>query len=303
MKKAILFSLMACLLLFSCKKEHSAAIKPVQKTYQVNFTVSGSGQQLTGSTGKQQVNSLKTDAQISIAGYMDILYYYVLNSSGTVVHILQQDSTQTNFGTISDNLPAGSYTIIMVAGKKGLVYNNATPTGENTAFLIYYDLVNGVTPWEDTFYTKFSLTVTNSNINQSVTLSRVVGELETKILDTIPTTANSLVISVNNEDFEIIVPDWKPYNAKVFTDSIVLAPAAKGKANFTVDNIIGNTFAPFTVTIKCYDNTNKLIGNVVVNGVTCQQNTRTILSGKLFGSGTGINVGLGGWKTPININF
>ncbi|HTD98291.1 MAG TPA: hypothetical protein VK668_03360 [Mucilaginibacter sp.] len=302
MKKAILFSIMASLLLFSCKKDHKNTPDPASKTHKVNFTVSGSSE-ITSSTGKIQVNSLKTNAQTSIVGYMDLLYYYVFQADGTtLVHALKQDSTQTNFGNISDNLPAGTYTIMIVTGKKGLVLTTAQVLGFNEE-LIYYSNAPGVTPWLDTFYSKFQITVADADINQNVALNRIVGQLEVKILDTIPVAAKSLAISVKNENFELRIPSMIPYNAKLLTDSIILAASAKGLPNFTVDQIIANTVTPFTVTIKCYDATNKLLGNVTVNSVSCQQNTRTILSGKLFGVGNGYGIGVSDWKPPIYVNF
>ncbi|HZX58055.1 MAG TPA: FimB/Mfa2 family fimbrial subunit, partial [Mucilaginibacter sp.] len=191
MKRALLYMVLSVLFFYSCKKDHSAGTAPSSKTYPVNFTVSGASQ-ITGSTGKLQINGLKTDAQTSLAGYMDILYYYVLDANGNVVHALREDSTQTNFGTISDQLPAGTYTVVMVAGKKGLIYNNGNSVGAaKGSFLIYYDLTSGFQPWLDTFYTKFSLTVTNVPISQNVALSRRVGQIEVEVQDTIPATANS----------------------------------------------------------------------------------------------------------------
>jgi len=309
MKKAILFSIMASLLLFACKKEHSSGTNPPKGTYKVNFNVSGFTESIVNSTKNgPQVNGLKTYAAINITNYLDQLYYYVFDSKGNQVHYLSQDSTTTNFGSISDNLPAGTYTVVIGAGKKGFsTFTSFTTLTATNGWYFGYNSNNysvPFAPWLDTFYDKFQLTV-SGDVNQNVQLNRIVGQLEIVIQDIIPVTADNIVVNISQENYGLIFfPAEKLTMSSPMVNTITLTNAIKGTANFTTTNILGNTATPFTVQVTCYDATKKILGSVTVNNVTIQKNTRTILSGKLFGSANGFTVGLGTWNpTPITIPF
>jgi hypothetical protein len=309
MKKAILFSIMASLLLFSCKKEHSGGNgtgNPVSKTYKVNFNVSGFSQStITTGINKTGVNSLKANSTTTTAPNMDFIYYYVFDSGGKQLHFATQDSTESNFGTISDVLPAGTYTIIIGAGKKG--FSTFTyPVPVNTWFFSYNKTRNTEpnNHWQDTFYDKFQVTV-SGDINQNVTMSRLIGVLEINILDVIPPTAKNITISVNNEDyFYTIFPGETPSQPDTLMSNNILPAAVNGTANYKKDIIIGNTTTPFNVVIVCSDASNKTLGTATISGVTCQKNTKTILSGNLFGQGSSFNITLNPLNpTPITVPF
>jgi len=63
--------------------------------------------------------------------------------------------------------------------------------------------------------------------------------------------------------------------------------SAIGKPNFIVDRIQGATAFSSNVYITCFDASNHVIAHTSVTGVTFKPNTKTILSGKLFGNSTG----------------
>ena len=325
MKKAILFTLVASLLLSSCKKDHSGGnntITPVPKTYKVNFNVSGFTQTITNAaTNKLQTNSLKTAAITGIGGNLDQLFYYVFDSQGKLVHFLSQDSTTTKFGNISDSLPAGTYTVVIGAGKKGFNIFTSGPgdTPENDWYFsytpnYYYSLNKIIAPWEDTFYDKFQITVAG-DINQNVSLNRIVGQLQVVVLDAIPAAANSITVSINPEDIAFRFYPTEQLIGQTLTgppatgvttlDTSFISSAAKGTTNYTITSLVGNTINPFTVKITMYDASQNIIGSAEADNVTCQKNTRTILSGNLTGSNNGFNITVGGaWNpNPITIPF
>lgn len=71
--------------------------------------------------------------------------------------------------------------------------------------------------------------------------------------------------------------DAVPYN---------IPASAIGKSNFQASQFfVVNGTAQAAVTINCYDATNKLIAQSVVNNVPLATNTHTVLSGLLFGAG------------------
>jgi len=88
-------------------------------------------------------------------------------------------------------------------------------------------------------------------------------------------------------------------------DSVTEIPSsAIGTTNYTASVYMLNTDTPFTVTIICYDANNVNIGQAIVPGVTLQKNTQTILTGKLFGTGTGLDLNINPvWGAPINSSF
>ncbi|WP_299581625.1 hypothetical protein [Mucilaginibacter sp.] len=313
MKKAMLYTLVATLFVFSCKKDHSKdsnGTNPAGKIYKVELNVSGFTQTITNSTSKKvQGKGLKTDAVTGISGYLDQLYYYVFHSDGTfkLVHTLVQDSTSSNFGNISDSLSAGAYTIIIAAGKPGLT-SSLSVRSPGTSYLTgtNYIFYKGgpFAQWKDTFYGQINITVTG-DVNQDINLNRIVGQLEVDITDAIPATANSISITVDLDDLNFLLNSQTPTQAAKPTYTTTIPASAKGKTNYTFRNLIGNTATPFNVTIVCYDAAKKVLGTALVTNVTCQKNKRTILTGSLFGTNNNFTVSLNDtWNaTPINIPF
>ena len=304
MKKTVFFSIMASLLLFSCKKEHKNAPAPEQKTYQVNFNVSGFTQQIVGSTGnKLQTNSLQTNSVTALGASSDFLYYRVYDSTtGAIVHQTVQDSSMANFGSVVDYLPAGKYIFVFVACKPNVTLNNYGMPNAGMTF------GPGLSSWSDTFYKSDTLTVSTGNINQNITLKRVVGQLTIKLNDIFPANASKINIFVSEElnAFSFATSNWATGGHTVQLNfNSIIADSLKVKSGYKRSIFMMNDFRPFTVTVTCYDSANKVLVQSVIPNVVVQWNTQTILTGNLFGSGAGFHVGLTlPWNpTPINIPF
>lgn len=95
------------------------------KTYPVVFNTAGPSQ--TANASKQKNNSLKTNVTGPVGNSATRLYYAVLDSNNVLIHALAQDSSLSYFGKITDNLPAGNYTINICAGQSAL---------KSTAYLV-----------------------------------------------------------------------------------------------------------------------------------------------------------------------
>jgi hypothetical protein len=280
MRKTLLLSAVAALFFFSCKKEHSGTTKPSGKKYQVTFNVSNFTQGQTAFSLRHNTSNQasSSDTLTTLNGYLDLLYYIVYDQFGHGYRLpTVQDSTNAHMGMITDSLPAGSYTVVLVAGKKGLLINDYGFTA--TASFGY----GGA--WQDAFWNTFPLTVVNGSQTKTVTLNRVIGKLELQILDNIPATADSLTFSINPESFKRNnsdgFNDGEPFDSVKFT--VAIPAGAKGQPNFTVDRIIGNTATAFTVSIACKDASNHILGSAVATNVVCHSNTKTVLAGDLFG--------------------
>ena len=108
---------------------------------------------------------------VGLEPYLDVLFYYVFDSNGDWVHHAMQDSTFCDqFGIINDSLQNGTYTIIIAAGKTGLQDSNG---GAGTTIAQSYVTYGGI-DWQDTFFKRFSITITGSDVNQAVVLNRIV---------------------------------------------------------------------------------------------------------------------------------
>ncbi|MFC0517507.1 FimB/Mfa2 family fimbrial subunit [Mucilaginibacter angelicae] len=305
MKKYLSLLFLMCFFTFACKKKHDPVPDPVQKVYKANFNLTGFTQSIAGvSNGKQHVNSVGTNAApVPVTtDYFKVIKYLVYDANGNLFHSLTIDSTASNFGNISDNLPAGTYTIGIAAGQAGLTYNKDL----NNVFY-YASSMGSSLPWGDTFFNKSQLTV-SGDVTRDVTLSRIVGQLEINIEDAIPAVAKSIDITIKNEYSYYSFANELPNSGSPEAFTTIIPEASKGKTNFKINKIIANTVAPFVVTITCYDANQKNIGQgAVINNVTCQKNTRTILSGKLFNGLSNntfiINLNNNWDPTPIVIHY
>lgn len=284
MKKNLFLLLAAPAFLFSCAKQNQSKTPLISgKKYKVTFNIANFSQSQGIFTNKLKVNSTSADTLTNIRDYLNLLYYDAYNQFGRADnHVpIVQDSTMANMGTIVDSLPAGTYNLQIVAGKKGLALDN------------YYQAVistfgYGGFNWQDTFWANVSVTVGNQSLTKTVTLNRVVSKIEIQILDNIPANADSLIMTM---------PDYGNMNfyygsAQVFDPlsttrlAVKIPTAAKGHPNFIIDKIIANTVLPYQVDITCKDASNAVIAHADANNVVSKQNTKTIVSGKLFGGST-----------------
>jgi hypothetical protein len=297
MKRAILYLILPALLFYSCKKEHSTGTNPAQKTYKVSLTLSGFSASVLGSTpGKQTLSGVKTDADVPIASYIKRLSYAVYDASGNLVHTISKDSTYVDLGSVTDSLASGTYTVLVGGGQANFASNFATST------LATATVTSG---WQDTFFATATLTVSGSNVSQTISLSRIVGKLTLKVLDTIPPNANSISMALSTDYAYYSAASLGPITAmNNVAETFGVAASAKGQPNFTRSIDVLNTIQPFTVTITCYDASNNIIAQRVVQNVSVAVDTQTVLSGDLFNSGSGINPGLNlGTGTPIVAQF
>jgi len=282
MRKILLLSAVAAMLLFSCKKEHSGtSTSPMGKKYQVTFNVTNFAQKQTSFAVRYGANNL-SDTLSNLNSYFDVLYYVVYNQPYPASpKVVTQDSTMSNMGMLTDSLAPGTYDVIIIAGKKGLTIDPTLLYKSGDATFGYGG------KWQDAFFYQTNLTVSSGNMSQEVTLHRIVGKLELQITDNIPATADSISMTINpeltNKYLQTGLNDAGSTSA-IVTFSEAIPASAKGNPNFIMDRIIGNNYESFTVTITCKNASNTVLGTTTVNGVTCIANEKTILSGKLFGS-------------------
>src|SRR3569833_838500 len=315
MRKTLLLAVLPALLLFSCKKEHSASKLSSGKKYKLTYNVTNLSQQRASFSLKQKTLSITrhslADSGVVLEGSaIDVLYYYVFDPSQPgepTVHMITQDSTLCDqFGILTDSLPAGRYTIAIVAGKKGLISQNG---GDALHTLAGYGSLN----WQDTFFYTAQIDVSATSSTYDLTLHRIVGKLELQLLDSIPAAAKTIKMAVYQEFSALNL------GFQVIDDGIVdtgftfktIPMSAIGKPDFIVDRIQGATAFYLDVYISALAASNHVLANVKVSGVKCNPNAKTILSGKLFGGSGGsgqsqlftIKADTAWNSTPNQINF
>lgn len=289
MNRTLLFVAVVALLFVSCKKEHSASTSPSGKKYAValnvsNFSVYRASFSLSphALSIKHRTTTLAVGDTLGVSNYLDLLYYYVFDSGGHMVHRVMQDSTMCDrFGLITDSLQSGTYTIVIAAGKAGL---QGTPNGSGVT-IAQSNITYGGIDWQDTFFKEFTISVGGSDINQTVLLNRIVTKLELNLLDAIPSNANTIVLGVYPEfpQYQFNNPNPAGTSDTLFT-TIDIPAGAKGKTGFTYDKILGNQLALFSISVVCKDISGHVIGSAHASNVQCDANEKTILSGDLFSS-------------------
>ncbi|MFI5162001.1 MAG: hypothetical protein ACHQHN_12035 [Sphingobacteriales bacterium] len=311
MRKALLLSAVAAMFLFSCKKEHSAPVKPGPKMYKVTFNMASQFAQTINAlkTSKQQTNSLQVDsATTNIASYAPVIILGIFNSNGILVRkIVQNAGDVSNFGVIVDSLATGTYSVVAVAGQSGVTldFNNAA---EEIYSVFYTSAIRTYSPWSDTFYDEFPLTITNGPVNQSVPLTRLVGKVEVDFNDIIPANASRLDIELNKEDFLYFTATASLAQPDTITYHLTVPDSVKGTSNYKVSELVLNIATPFSVILTAYDASNNIIATHTVTNVTCAKNQRTILTGNFSSTstntGTNFNITVNpSWGTPNIIHY
>ena len=304
MKKAIPYLLVIGLFIISCKKEHSStpAPNPTDTTlYDVTFNVSGFSQTIKTASKTKQVNGQAINSNIQ--NNVTVLYYFVRKLSGNGTGLtLRQDTTSENFGTLSERFAAGKYGIYVIGAQDGFSGSGAN-SGSSSG-----STYNG--RWKDTFLKGDTITVSDTPVLEDLTLERVVGQLEVNITDLVPANADNIVVTVKsdfNRWFWSAGLTDQSYGLVPFdvNDTTKIPAAAKGKIGLKIKPIILiNTFNAFNVNITCYDAAKKILGSAIVTNLTCEKNTRTLLTGNLFNTNNSPSVILAPWNpTPVNVPF
>jgi len=283
MKKYLFFIMLSCIY-FSCSKDNKSTPPPTKtttsgKTYTVNFNISAVGASTLNTNGIKQTNSIKqTDSIIPVSEFTNTLEYWVYNSSGALITKIFQSPGTSNYGQISDTFSAGTYNVVIIA-QNNLSGQQTIPQLPAPAT---YSTGTFKTSGEDTFFKTFSLTVTDTTVTQNVTLNRIVGQLQVVVTDSIPANTVSVFSSLN--DNTVSISTGLPTTTTYPIDLDIFPGIVIGETNYTMTGYVANTTSPFTVYITAENGSGVTFVNDTVPNITCQANTRTILSGNLFAS-------------------
>lgn len=311
--KKILFAICLGVVVFvSCKKDYTKDNGPSTQTQKVTFKLG-----FSKSVGSFQTNSLKTTysttPDTALSNHIDVIYYMVFDSNGGKVHDITQLSSDASFGSYTDNLQPGTYTVAVAAGKTGLLIYPGILSQQYLFCGVIYPTVSGdylPGPFDkDAFFNKSTVTVGTTALNQNISLNRIVSKLVVNINDAIPVNTASLQLTLSYYANEYFIGDGSTavYNTPTKTYSYYaysynVANSDWGKTNYQLSTLFLYG-SPFTADIGT------LTADKVVTNVTGQANKVTLLSGNLFGGAGASNTGSfttlvdTTWNTPIVKTF
>jgi hypothetical protein len=320
MKKKIYCLFAICTIIVSCKKEHINNSNNSNTLHKVIFNIGFSKQITNFQANSLTANAIgKTDAvtnDTALTNHIATLLLAIYNAStGALVKTVAQSSTSNGFGSYIANLPSGSYIIIIAGGGEYLQIANLTNVvvgggwgtigngNINTDILQYYDTdpnaLSGSSNYpgkfnQDTFFKKLNLTVSNSDVSESVALDRITSKLEIVIQDALPNNIYSISMSATSGTAsQFSLSTGNPLTFGGLNPSFGIPSTLSGMTNYTCSTIfLGEWSTTFNVGITAASRSQTLVYKLI-SGVTCQPNTITILSGKLFTNSSTSNNGLG----------
>jgi hypothetical protein len=307
-KKLLLMSTLV-MLLFACSKDdkHQELSPNNQKSGQnIPFKVSISDfikkVEVLPMPGGRVANTHGTVTRdSSLFGKVSDIYLIAYNEIGFPAINTHQRSGSSDFGIISDSLPAGDYTIVVLASSDSLNIPSYS------ALEAYLNPDQTFKAFPDIFYKKTSINISNTQSPSfNLTLDRLVGRLEVNILDAPAISQDSIVdVTMRYEHtiFDFLV-DFTTYR-----ETPEYFPIKRRSQNLFSDFIM-NTKTEVTVTISYIDRISGQRLKKVIEHVTMERNKSTILTGKLYPTSnpddgkTDFNLGLNNtWKPEKVVHF
>jgi hypothetical protein len=312
MKKILIILLGLSASLISCKKEHSVPSAKHEENSAEKYPVSFAVAPFDVQTGTLSVQSAAKKTS-TLKDNFKYLYYYVTKQSDSlhVIKTIKQQSTDPDFGRVIDTLAAGKYNIFIVgAARPDVDVFTGTHEFYYPGLLLGYVDQDGHRPPNsigDNFYKKIPITVSKFS-SQDVKLNRIVGKVNVKITDAIPSGVSKIVVHFNS------VPDvFDMYTGKqaiinegtglTITQTYVVKPGDIGKTGLTIGDYFWE--GSLWVDISYYDvNGNQVDQKIPTGNWDLKANTVVTFSGKLFILSTGFNVGVNSdWGPQINQPF
>ena len=276
MKKIFLWASL-CLFAVSCSNETiesdngvtnaEKVLAPV--TVRVNgFSVTQEEMSSGGTTRAAQTAASYTDV-----GAIDLAFY----SGGTEVYKHTQlrgdNTTYTTFGEFSCNLPIGTYTMVAIARGyfDGDVFTMTSPTAAG---------YTSERPRE-TFCASQSVTVTAAGADASVTMNRIITQLNIISTDQISSGVAKIRTTYGggSKSFDPTSGLATDDNGFSLTNNPAVQDGHLGICNFA---FLATDEETMTITIEALDADNHVLFTKSVPGVPLKRNRKTTLTGAIF---------------------
>jgi hypothetical protein len=329
MKKIFIYiAAIASITVGSCKKDHSKGTDPTKELHNISFHVTGFSQQLANfstaptNTVKILNNVTNLSTTQALGDVFKSLNCLVYDASGKFLHLIHQASTESGFGSVTDNLAEGSYTFVFIGSKANITPPAYASTNLQNTYIATGGTSSGamgVRQASDVFFKKVQISVGATNTVQNVTLDRIIGKIQLNIEDVLPASIVFITLSVSNGSPNFSIPLSAPAAGTTggSFNYVNVTAADKGKPNYNNIAILalGNSNGTVSVTVSAYTEPYSpspgfAYATKTISNVTCLPNTITLLTGPLFGGTKNNNDGFQpiidtSWsKTPpITINF
>jgi len=278
-----LLSIIVLLCFSSCKKTENNP-SPESELHALTLTLNGFGQIITDAKN----GGFTSSDPIPLKDYVRFLNYFIYGQDGNLVHSLKQADTDANFGKITDQVPSGTYSVVLVGSRYNDTFGGTTTLSGSKVLCSAVD--------DDLFFKRISITVGSDDLSQNVVLDRVSCYVEISIDETLPVEVASIDVSVLNEADVFLfstesalvgsTPATKKLTKVISNDS--------DRNNPKMGMCILNAVSDLSVQIYCYDSAKKYINGVKVQNVKCEKNRKTILYGKIFAMPSG--------EYPVSVN-
>lgn len=287
------------LILFSSCTKKSSEIND-ETTYKISVDVSGFSQTID-TISRQNSKSSTISNNESLNGKITKLVYSIFDRNGKLVRNTQQNAEVSNFGFLSERLPAGNYSLCIAGGQpKMTIYENPLIEGTDIS---YYSF-----PWEDTFYKKINFTVQNSDVQITALLERIVGMVEVNVVDELPSNVAKMSVSVNRSPFFYNFLNGPRFNtsasSNIYTVTKDITAEDRTNHSCVVQVYCLNFTESMFVTIKALDSKGVAVAEKAISQVYCTRNRKTTLTGRLSGGSGAFTVTANTvWEAPIDFPF
>jgi hypothetical protein len=320
----IIALLVACsILVWSCKKDHKQPQpgEKTDKTYNLTIGVSGDGfTQQISTNANSKIRSLTTSVSdsASLAGLIDQLYIYIIDSQGYIKYKFTQTNTSVGFGVIKTVIVPGNYQLAVFGCKDGVTVTSYDKSA--TVPTAFADASSGWDnnlefnysfPWSDCFSYNAPLVVQASDLNRNVTLSRIISQVKVVIKDAIPASVKTMILTVPKglSTYHIFTDKFAfvPNGVDAGTSlSVAIPDSLIGKKNFSISMNLGNDTSRITPSFTCYGNNYSIIATRKFDPIVLSKNQQVVYTiNNMFGgngtsSGSSFQVSINtGWKPTV----
>lgn len=282
---------MAALLLLafsSCKKDKPAAPVADGKLHNVNFTFNAFSVEYANT----QTNDLKNNALAIQAIEINEIQVFIYDSKGKLYRESNlRRGTDGSYANISYQLPSGTYTFVFINPNpiNGRYYLNKDQL--NTGYFYYGGTNVDRGEFRETFYKQLSVTVNNTDVSNTVDLTRVVAGLKIIIKDAIPANVTSLILTIDTVYTAMQIKDGLPFKSDKYVDVAFWDRyyLSAGVSNYTITRqLLSGPNNTISVSLKAQNTRQEIIATKAIRNITINPNKVTVLSGNLFG-GNGTN--------------
>lgn len=231
----------------------------------------------------------------SLKKYVSEIIYRCYDEDGLLVSEQVQDADDEEFGTVSDSLQDGNYSIAFFAAKVGTHKwrnGNEPEKKQESYFLTHYigyrDPDSPTHPGEysrptDCFAYSADIVVSSNIEPTEITLARITGQVEIEILDDIPSSVSVIEFS-SKSHYDYFPFDTSKGSIGANLDEFTINSNDETKKFITYIAPLPDDVFVTDITLTAKNSNHSTIAEKTISNVQIKANYRTLLKGNLFSS-------------------